>query len=157
MTRKVSNEILERQPPCNIEAELGVLGSIMLLPEVCDDVDRILRAADFHDDANRRLYNALVAMHEAGEPIDGITVSAHLKRNGTFEQIGGALLPGGIKSCASVFVLYRSFRDGHLHRSYYSDFLYRRDNGCRRRFDAGCWLRCRYRDQRHRNDRYKHD
>jgi replicative DNA helicase len=34
----VTSEILDRQPPFNLEAETGVLGSIMLNPDVCDDV-----------------------------------------------------------------------------------------------------------------------
>ena len=43
--RKVTAEILDRQPPRNLEAEKGVLGSIMLMPEVCDEVALIIRAA----------------------------------------------------------------------------------------------------------------
>ena len=46
-------EILARQPPFDLDAEMGVLGSILLLPEVCDDIPS-LRADDFYDDANRK-------------------------------------------------------------------------------------------------------
>ncbi|MEX0977413.1 MAG: DnaB-like helicase N-terminal domain-containing protein, partial [Pirellulales bacterium] len=49
---KINSEILDRQPPCNLEAERGVLGSILLLPIVCDEVSLILRPEDFYDDAN---------------------------------------------------------------------------------------------------------
>ena len=31
-------EILQRRPPFDLEAEMGVLGSILLLPEVCDEI-----------------------------------------------------------------------------------------------------------------------
>ena len=34
----VSSEILDRQPPVDTDAEMGVLGSILLRPDVCDDV-----------------------------------------------------------------------------------------------------------------------
>ena len=34
----VSTEILDRQPPRSLEAERGVLGSMLLMPDVCDDV-----------------------------------------------------------------------------------------------------------------------
>ena len=30
--------VLDKQPPCNLEAERSVIGSILLLPDVCDDV-----------------------------------------------------------------------------------------------------------------------
>ncbi len=45
-------EILQRQPPFDVEAEMGVLGSILLLPEVCDEIPS-LRSEDFYDDAIR--------------------------------------------------------------------------------------------------------
>jgi replicative DNA helicase len=61
---KVSSEILDRRPPCNLEAERGVLGSILLLPIVCDDVALILRAEDFYDDANQTIYSHLREMHD---------------------------------------------------------------------------------------------
>ena len=40
----VTSEILDRQPPRNLEAEKAVLGSILLLPQVCDDVALFVRA-----------------------------------------------------------------------------------------------------------------
>ena len=57
-------EILDRQPPFNLEAEAGVLGSIMLNPDVCDDVALIIRPDDFYDDANRRLFTHMLELHE---------------------------------------------------------------------------------------------
>ena len=62
-------EILQRQPPYDLEAEMGVLGSILLLPEVCDDTAS-LKADDFYDDANRILYTHLRDMYDNGEKID---------------------------------------------------------------------------------------
>jgi replicative DNA helicase len=53
---KTTNRMLDRQPPCSIEAEQAVLGSILLLPEVSDEVALIVRPADFYDDANLRIY-----------------------------------------------------------------------------------------------------
>ena len=53
---KVTSEILDRQPPRSLEAERAVLGSMLLLPDVCDDVALVLRGDDFYDEAHRRLY-----------------------------------------------------------------------------------------------------
>ena len=39
--------ILERQPPFDLQEEIGVLGSIIILPEVCDEVAMVLRPDDF--------------------------------------------------------------------------------------------------------------
>ena len=87
---KVNSEILDRQPPCNLDAERCVLGSILLLPVVSDDVALILRPEDFYDDANRTLYTHLREMHDAGGRIDTMLLVERLKSADDFERIGGA-------------------------------------------------------------------
>lgn len=82
-------EILQRQPPFDLEAEMGVLGSILLLPEVCDDLAS-LRADDFYDDANRKIYDAMREMHDAGEKIDVTLLVSRLRTEGEYEKVGGA-------------------------------------------------------------------
>jgi replicative DNA helicase len=67
-----------------------VLGSILIKPDVCDDVALILRAEDFFDDAHGRLYRRVQAMHDAGRRIDVGLLVEELKRNGDYEAIGGA-------------------------------------------------------------------
>jgi replicative DNA helicase len=87
---KANSEILDRQPPCNLEAERGVLGSILLLPTVCDDVALILRPEDFYDAANRTLYMQMRAMNDEGRRIDTTLLVERLRSAGEFEAVGGA-------------------------------------------------------------------
>ncbi|MCH2131674.1 MAG: replicative DNA helicase [Pirellulaceae bacterium] len=87
--KKISTEILDRQPPCNLEAEKGVLGSMMLVPEVCDEVVLLLRADDFYDEAHRTLYRHMEAMHDAGRRIDLMLLVEDLQASGKLEDIGG--------------------------------------------------------------------
>ncbi len=47
--QRVSSEILDWQPPSNFEAERGVLGSVVLLPEVLDEVVECVRPGDSYD------------------------------------------------------------------------------------------------------------
>ena len=49
---KGAGDIFERQLPQAVEAERAVLGSILLLPEVFDEVALVVRPGDFYDDAN---------------------------------------------------------------------------------------------------------
>lgn len=86
----VTAEILDRQPPANPAAELGVLGSILHLPHVCDDIAMILRPDDFYDDANRTLYEQMLEMHDGGRKIDITLLVDQLKSAGVFDNIGGA-------------------------------------------------------------------
>jgi replicative DNA helicase len=85
-----TSELLDRQPPFNLEAESGVLGSIILNPNVCDDVVLVLRPDDFFDDANRKLFEHMLAMYDAGQKLDPTLVVEQLKRSGDYERIGGA-------------------------------------------------------------------
>ncbi|MFA7121392.1 MAG: DnaB-like helicase C-terminal domain-containing protein [Bacilli bacterium] len=73
-------EILDRMPPCDIEAESQVLGSIMADGKQLAGVSRNLRPADFYSALNGILYGHLVAMHDAGDPIDMHLLLARLKR-----------------------------------------------------------------------------
>ncbi|MFK8114524.1 MAG: replicative DNA helicase [Rubripirellula sp.] len=82
-------EILQRQPPFDLEAEMGVLGSILLLPEVSDDLAS-LRADDFYDDSNRKIYDAMREMYDSGEKIDVTLLVARLRTAGEYEKVGGA-------------------------------------------------------------------
>lgn len=83
-------EMLERVPPFSIEAEMGVVGSVLLKPDVLDDVALIVGAGDFYDDANSRLFRHLSEMHAAGDKVDVTLLTDRLKTRGDFEAVGGA-------------------------------------------------------------------
>jgi replicative DNA helicase len=99
----VSSEILDRLPPQNLDAERGVLGSILLDSEVCDDVALVLRADDFYSDAHQRLYEHILALHGEGLRIDPTLLAERMKKAGVFEAAGGlAYLAELIESVASA-------------------------------------------------------
>jgi replicative DNA helicase len=83
-------DYFDRQPPFDLQAEIGVLGSIVLLPDVLDDVVMILRPDDFYDDAHRKLFAHMCALHEASKKIDPTLLIDRLKSAGEFEAIGGS-------------------------------------------------------------------
>jgi replicative DNA helicase len=87
---RMNSEILDRLPPQNLEAEKGVLGSILLDPLICDDIALLLRPGDFYADANQRLYRNLLAMHDQGKRIDITLLVERLRQEGEYEAIGGA-------------------------------------------------------------------
>lgn len=88
--RENASEILDRRLPYDLDAEQGVLGSILLLPESCDEVSLVLRPDDFFDEANRCLFTHMQAMHDAGGKIDVTLLVDRLKTSGHYETIGGA-------------------------------------------------------------------
>ncbi len=93
---RVSSEILDRLPPQNLDAEKGVLGSLLIDAQMCDEVAPILRADDFYADANQKLFAHLMAMHEEGKRIDTTLLIERLRRAGDFEGVGGAAYLGEV-------------------------------------------------------------
>ncbi len=90
-TPRQSAETADRLPPQNLEAERGVLGSLLLMNEAIDDVADVLRPDCFYHDAHQRIYAAISRLHEAGvRGIDPVTVAEELERNNELAQIGGA-------------------------------------------------------------------
>ena len=87
---KAQESSLERQLPRNLEAERAVLGSILLLPEVFDEVALVIRGQDFYDDANRILYEHLLQMHDGGQQIDLMLLVERLRTADQYDSIGGA-------------------------------------------------------------------
>ena len=83
-------ETLDRLPPFNLEAEVGVLGSLMLLPETCDEIVNLIRAEDFYDEAHRKLFHHIMEMHGAGKKIDMLFLRERLIAEGDYESVGGA-------------------------------------------------------------------
>jgi len=78
-----------RVPPQNIEAEQSVLGSMLLDKEVIPVVTEILKSEDFYRADHKEIFEAIMDLFDAGEPIDLITVSEQLKLRGTIDNIGG--------------------------------------------------------------------
>jgi replicative DNA helicase len=84
-----ASELLDRLPPQNLDAEKGVLGSLLLVPELCDEVSLVVRAEDFYSDANQKIYTCMLDMHNSGGRIDHMLLVEQLKKCGDLEAIGG--------------------------------------------------------------------
>lgn len=89
--RRVHNsaELLDRLPPQNLEAERGVLGSLLLMPDLCDEVAGLVRADDFYANANRILYEQILEMHSSGFGVDATLLAERLRSKGLLESVGG--------------------------------------------------------------------
>jgi replicative DNA helicase len=83
-------ELLDRQPPRSIEAERAVIGSLLLLPEACDEVALLVRPDDFYDGVHRTIFGHMLALHDNGQLIDPTLLSQRLRDAGQYESAGGA-------------------------------------------------------------------
>jgi len=78
-----------RVPPHDLDAEMSVLGSILLDPLSIAKVLQFLHPEDFYRENNGQVYRAALDLFAAGEPIDNVTVAAQLQTMGMLDRVGG--------------------------------------------------------------------
>jgi len=82
--------LMGRVPPHNAEAETAILGAVLTGGVgALDKVRGIVAADHFYSDANRRVFEASVAIADAGHPVDFQTVAAWLKDRDWVQNVGG--------------------------------------------------------------------
>ncbi len=79
-----------RLPPQNIEAEMSVLGSLMLDKDAIIKIADLVRPEDFYKDAHRLIYEMMLELFEEREPIDVLSLSNKLEEKKEIEKVGGA-------------------------------------------------------------------
>lgn len=84
--------IYDRIMPHDIEIERAVLSACMLGDEdAIDAAEGILTAEAFYSGNNRHIWEAILALHQAGSPVDTISLRVALEQAGHLEKIGGAV------------------------------------------------------------------
>ena len=80
-------------PPQNQEAEVSVLGAILLSEQALDGllIDVKLKPEDFYRERHRQIFRAMIRLKEKAqpEPVDALTVCDELTRSGELEEAGG--------------------------------------------------------------------
>ena len=77
-------------PPQNLEAEMAVLGGVLLENEALNKALEILTADDFYRESHRKIYLSLVELSEKGEPADLVTLTGLLQEKGDLDAVGGS-------------------------------------------------------------------
>lgn len=81
----------ERTPPYSLEAEISVLGSMLLSADAIAEVSELVNPEDFYRGAHRTMFEAMCDLYDRGEPVDSVTLSDELQRRGKLTDVGGAL------------------------------------------------------------------
>lgn len=88
--------MFERVPPSNKDAEQAVLAACLISQDALATAMTLLHPDDFYSAANRRIYNAILAVDGAGDPVDPLSVADWLKKSGELEAVGGAYYITGL-------------------------------------------------------------
>jgi replicative DNA helicase len=113
---------LDRLPPHSTQAEQGVLGCVLLAPNeslgMC--IERLPDSAAFYDLRHRALYETLIAMYDAKQPIDIITLCQRLSDATQLEGVGGPGYLSGLMdatpSAANLSYYLEIVREKHVLR-----------------------------------------
>jgi len=82
-------ESTPRIPPHNNDAEISVLGSVLL------DNDALIQLGDsvvsemFYREGHRKIFSCMRGLQERGEPVDLVTLSDELRRLNQLDEVGG--------------------------------------------------------------------
>jgi replicative DNA helicase len=78
-------------PPHSIEAEQAVLGAILQSDRThyAYIIEEGLRAEDFYRERHRTIFESVLALFGASEPIDVLTLTEHLRSRGKLDEAGG--------------------------------------------------------------------
>jgi len=80
---------IERLPPQNLEAEMAVLGSMLLEEEALVQATELVDAQAFYKDAHRKIFTTLLELYTRHVAVDLVTLTEELKRRNLLDDIGG--------------------------------------------------------------------
>ena len=88
---RLSSHDIHRTPPHSVEAEQGVLGSMLISPRdaIGECVEKI-NEEYFYVPAHQTIFNVLVDLWNAGQAIDLITFTQVLRDRNLLDAVGGA-------------------------------------------------------------------
>ena len=78
-----------RVPPHSIDAEESVLGAVLLSSDAANVALEMLHVEDFYKPGHQRIFEVIRELFDANEPIDAVTVSEGLRRDGSLQRMGG--------------------------------------------------------------------
>ena len=76
-------------PPHDLAAEMSILGSLMLMPAMIDEVAEIVVGPDFYRPAHEVIFSAITTAHWDGQPVDAVAVADILGKRGELTKAGG--------------------------------------------------------------------
>ncbi len=76
-------------PPQALEAEMAVLGSMLIEREAAERTLDALHESDFYLDAHKKVFRAIYFLFNGGQAVDLVTVSEELRKKGDLDAVGG--------------------------------------------------------------------
>ena len=75
--------------PQALDIERAVLGALMIDTEAFSMVSEVLKPETFYEPRNQKIYQAIQTLSMNQQPVDIMTVTEQVRRDGALEEIGG--------------------------------------------------------------------
>ncbi len=86
----VKTATLEKVPPQALEAEIAVLGAMLIEEEAVPEALEVIEESFFYKEAHRKIFSSIVKLFISNKAVDLVTLTEELKKNSHLEEIGGA-------------------------------------------------------------------
>ncbi|MFC1667643.1 replicative DNA helicase [Candidatus Omnitrophota bacterium] len=87
---------LEKMPPQNLEAEMAVLGSMLIEEHAIADGIELLDSPCFYNDANQKIFECILKLYGENKAVDIVTLIEELKGAQVLDKIGGSTYVTGL-------------------------------------------------------------
>jgi replicative DNA helicase len=77
-------------PPQNLDAEMSLLGAVLIDEDTLADISEHVKPKDFYDKRHGLIYDAMMRLYEKHKPVDLLTLTEELKKKNDIETIGGS-------------------------------------------------------------------
>ena len=89
-------------PPNSLDAEMAVLGAMLIEKEVIENITEVLQPKHFYSEQHRKIYEAMLELRGRNQPVDVVTLSEELKKTGRLEELGGQKYLGDLMDKVST-------------------------------------------------------
>jgi replicative DNA helicase len=76
-------------PPQNLDAEMSLLGAVLIDEETLADISEHVTTKDFYDKRHKTIYGGMMRLYERHRPVDLLTLTDELRKKDEFDVIGG--------------------------------------------------------------------
>lgn len=115
-----SAQITEKIPPQSVEAEVAVLGSMLIDEEAIAKAIEVLNENSFYKESHRKIFSTIIELYDKSKAVDLVTLIDKLKKQGALEDVGGssyvASLTSVVPTAANIFHYAKIVKEKNLLR-----------------------------------------
>ncbi|MDD5006199.1 MAG: replicative DNA helicase [Candidatus Omnitrophica bacterium] len=121
LKEQIKEKSIERVPPQNTDAEMAVLGSMLIEEEAINYAIEMIDESCFYKNIHKKIFSSMVNLFNKNKVVDLITLTEELTKNGDLAEIGGVsyltMLTNAVPTAANVQHYARIVKEKSILRS----------------------------------------